>query len=650
MAGNASGIRAGRAYVEMGANDKLTAALEAAKKKLQEFGASVQQVGTSIRDAGLKIAAFGAAAVGGAAAAVAAYTKIAGDFADIAAQTGLSVELLSEMETAVKDAGGTVEGFAKSAVKMQKALVDAANGGKETGETFARLGLDVSKLMAMTPDQQFVAIADAISKVQNPSERLAITLSIFGKSAAQLMPVLAGGAAGIQQMRAEAQRLGLSFTTQTAVAADALGTQMEILKDQTLRVAVAIGEALAPAASEVVAVLQGAVGTIINWIKQNKDAVLTVAAWGAGLLATGAVIASIGIAIVALGAVISGLGTIIGALAAVVGFLTAAWATVAGAATAAWAAMTGPIGLAIAGMAALVGAVLYLANGFSVVGDFVGQVFGNMTDQAVGAVEDIKGAIGGIGDAMAAGNLQLAAEILWAGLRVVWFRGVTALRNMWTDFTTTMAEAFTVVEVSIRDGFWSMIDGIASGILWVVQQLAELTGIGAEAAAKFKADYDARAAGQSAAREQELTDRIAMLEQQRGAEKQANAAELEAARQELEALKAQAAEARKQADAAKTPNLRPIQDEELALKAPDPADIPKIEVDQLSADIAGAAMATTQAETRMRSLGTFNASAAMGMVGPAAAVQQRIAVATQQTAANTKEIIQAVKSSGLVWA
>jgi hypothetical protein len=650
MAGNASGIRAGRAYVEMGASDKLSAALDAAKKKLQEFGASVQQVGTSIRDAGLKIAAFGAAAVGGAAAAVAAYTKIAGDFADIAAQTGLSVELLSEMETAVKDAGGTVEGFAKNAVKMQKAIVDAANGGKEAGETFARLGLDVSKLMAMTPDQQFVAIADAISKVQNPSERLALALSVFGKSAATLMPVLAGGAAGIQQMRAEAQRLGLSFTTQTAVAADALGTQMEILKDQTLRVAVSIGEALAPAASEVVAVLQGAVGTIINWIKQNKDAVVAVAAWGAGLLAAGAVIASIGISIVALGSVISGLGTILGALATVVGFLTAAWATVAGAAAAAWTAMTGPVGLAIAGIGALVGAVFYLSNGFSVVGDFVGQVFGNMVTQAVGAVADIKGAIGGIGDAMAAGNLQLAGEILWAGLRVVWFRGVTALRNMWTDFTTTMAQAFTAVEVSIRDGFWAMLDGIASGILWVVEQLAELTGIGAEAAAKFKADYDARSSDQSSARQQELSDRIAMLEEQRGAEKEANAAELESARAELQALREQAADARRQADETKSPSLRPIMDEELALKAPDAQDIPKLEVEQLSADIAGAAMATTQAESKMRSLGTFNATAALGMVGPASAVQQRIATATQQTAANTKELIQAVKASGIVWA
>ena len=647
-AGSTSGIRAGRAYVELGANDKLTAALDRAKKKLQDFGDAVREAGAGVRDAGLRIAAFGAAIAGAAAASVMAYTKIAGDFSDLAAQTGLSVEMMSELETALKDAGTTVEDFAKSAVKMQKAIFEASSGSEAAQASFAALGLDVGRLLSMSPDQQFTAIAEALSKVENPTERLGLAMEIFGKSASKLMPVLAGGASGIQAFRAEAQRLGLSISGETADAADQLGTQIEILKDQTLRVAVAIGEALAPAAREVVAALQGGIGAVVQWIKANRESVVAAVGWGIAIGVVGAAIAAVGVGIIATGAIISGLGTIIGALSAVLGFLSAAWATVAGAATAAWAAMTGPVGIAIAAVVALVGAVFYLADGFATVGDFVGRVFGHMADQARGAVEDVKTAVGGIADALAAGNLMLAAEILWQGLKVLWLRGTTLLKDIWTDFTFDLAGAFTVIEVTVRDIFAAIVDSVVGSVLYVLQQVAELTGVGAEAASRMKADYDRRVLEENAARERELTDRIAALEEARTAESRANAAELDAAREELERLRQRAAEARKASDEAKPPPLKPIPDEDLALKAPE---IPPLEVEPVTIDqVKLGAEATRQAERSLRSAGTFNFAAAAGLVGPEERTQQKIANAAQATASNTRSILDAIRGGGLVWA
>ena len=61
---NASGIRAGRAYVELGANDRLSAALDNAKKKIREFGDAASAVGGGIQTAGLAIMAAGTAIVG----------------------------------------------------------------------------------------------------------------------------------------------------------------------------------------------------------------------------------------------------------------------------------------------------------------------------------------------------------------------------------------------------------------------------------------------------------------------------------------------------------------------------------------------------------------------------------------------------------
>jgi len=45
---NTQGIRAGRAFVELGVSDKLTKGLRAAQKRLQAFGAGVRSIGTQI--------------------------------------------------------------------------------------------------------------------------------------------------------------------------------------------------------------------------------------------------------------------------------------------------------------------------------------------------------------------------------------------------------------------------------------------------------------------------------------------------------------------------------------------------------------------------------------------------------------------------
>ncbi len=53
---SAGGIRAGRAYVELTADDsKLAAGLRSAQRKLQAFGASVRSIGTQVAAAGAAI-------------------------------------------------------------------------------------------------------------------------------------------------------------------------------------------------------------------------------------------------------------------------------------------------------------------------------------------------------------------------------------------------------------------------------------------------------------------------------------------------------------------------------------------------------------------------------------------------------------------
>jgi TP901 family phage tail tape measure protein len=419
MAKSASGVKAGAAYIELMLRDSVSDGLRKAEKRLELFGEKTKEIGSAVAMAGAAVAAFGGAIVGAAAVSVAAFSKIAGDFSDLAAQTGLTVELMSELETALKDAGSSVEEFAKSAVKMQRAISEANSGSKSAAETLARLGLSASDLINLSADEQFLKIADALAKVKNPTDRLSLAMELFGKSAYKMLPVLEAGGAGIEEFRKKARDMGFSLKGETADAADALGTQIEVLQDQFGRVAVAIGEVLLPVAQAFVAVMQGLVGRVIEFIRENTGLVLGVVAAGAALLAVGTAIGVVGASIVALGAVFSGVATLAGALASAASFVAAAVAGIAPAAIAAWTALTGPVALVIAGVVAVGVAVAYVTGLLSQ----MGASFVALWDTALGFADTLRGAWEGVTDAIAGNDFALAGEIAMKGLEAAMLRG-----------------------------------------------------------------------------------------------------------------------------------------------------------------------------------------------------------------------------------
>ena len=624
---NASGIRAGRAYVELGANDKLSAALDNAKKKIQEFGDAASAVGGGIQTAGLAIMAAGTAIVGSLAAAGLAFAKVGSELNDLSQRTGVSVEALSELQFVFGQAGVEAADLETAIKKMQKAVVEAANGSRGANELIARLGLSVADLAAMTPEEMLSAFADGLATVSNPSERAALAMELFGKSGTKLLPVLAQGAEGLARMREYARDLGLTVSTDAAQAADALDDAIGELT-ATVRILVfEVGAALAPIFLEVVNVLRGVASATIEWVRNNRDAVITALAVGAALVGIGAVLAGIGGGLIVFGAVISGTATLLG-------FLSAAWAVVSATATAAWTAMTGPVGLAVAGVLAIGTALLYVTGILGQVADYFGQVFAALAN-------DLSATWGGVRDALAAGDLALAGEIALQGLKVVWIRILNEIKGFWNTWVYDLAGAFTVIEITAREIFAAIVDSVVGGVLSIVQALAEVTGIGDEAARRLKEDYDRQAAADNATREQELMDRIAALERERGAVNGANQAELDAARAELDRLRKEAADARREVDVqrANPPAFEMPEFEPIELKI----DEPKVEA------IKAAGAQVERVERSFRTAGTFNFAAAAGLVGPSEQVQQRIANATQATASNTRSILDAIKGGGLVW-
>jgi hypothetical protein len=92
--------------------------------------------------------------------------------------------------------------------KMQVAISEAGSGSKSMLETFAALGLKVSDLRRLKPEDQFTALAEAISSLRDPADRARAATDLFGRSGANLLPLFEQGAEGIRKARKEVREFG----------------------------------------------------------------------------------------------------------------------------------------------------------------------------------------------------------------------------------------------------------------------------------------------------------------------------------------------------------------------------------------------------------------------------------------------------------
>jgi hypothetical protein len=463
MAG-AQGIRAGRAYVELGVSDQLTKGLKQAQAQLKAFGAGLKSVGTGMMG-------IGAAALAPLAGAIKVFSDTGSALNDMSARTGVSVEALSEFEYAAKMTGVEMEGLEGGLRKMQKTVGEAAMGSKSAADALGKLGLSAAELTNLAPDQQFAMIADRLDQVRDPALRAAVAMEIFGKSGTNLLPMMQGGAAGVQALRDAARSMGLTMTTESAAAADALGDSLDALWMVGKRLYATIGEALAPAVTELAGAATRALTAAIGWVNENRQLIVSAAEISVAVLGVGAALYATGTAITTTIAI----GSAVSAAFAGIGAALSTIATIA-------VGMLSPLGLVIAAVAGLGvylvaytgaggAALTWLKDRFAELGAFVGKV------------------TTGISDALSAGDVALAAQVMWAGVKVVWARGAAALENAWAPIKEALVTTWDRVWYSFAIAVENAVSGLkqtwiaATG--WVTEAWINTVGFLSDAWAGF---------------------------------------------------------------------------------------------------------------------------------------------------------------------
>lgn len=105
---------------------------------------------------------------------------------------GVSYEELRTLQLAADLSGASSEQLATAFTRAQVTITKAGQGSKESVAALKTLGLSVQDLAKKSATEQFAALGDAIAKIQDPAQRAAAAVAIFGRSGAELLPVFQG--------------------------------------------------------------------------------------------------------------------------------------------------------------------------------------------------------------------------------------------------------------------------------------------------------------------------------------------------------------------------------------------------------------------------------------------------------------------------
>lgn len=267
------------------------------------------------------------ALVGATVALVTGFAKAsfaAADFADdiltLSSQTGISTDTLQELKYAAEFVDVSLETMTGSMAKMVRSMSSAQNGSKEASEAFRKLHISITNNGQLKDSEQmFYELIDALGKVKNETERDALAMQIFGKSAQDLNPLIEAGSARLKELGEEAQKLGIIMSPENLGQLGDLKDQMDKLNAQTSALKLNLGLALIPVLSGLFNILNkinpqvlatvaivGSIAVIaVSVIKAIGSITSTFSAMNPATLKTTAIVVGVVAALIALAAVIA---------------------------------------------------------------------------------------------------------------------------------------------------------------------------------------------------------------------------------------------------------------------------------------------------------------------------------------------------------
>ena len=228
--------------------DKTGKDADSAGGKFEKLGSVVKGVGAAM---GVAFAAIGTAAIGAGKALVDMTIEAAAYADEMLTQstvTGMSVESLQSYSYAADLVDVSMETLTGSMAKQVKSMSNARDGSAKFADAYAKLGISVADSNGQLRDSETVywETIDALGKISNETERDALAMQIFGKSAQELNPLIAQGSAGIAALTEEAKRMGAVLSEESIEKLGAFDDSVQRLKQGSEAAQRVMGTVLLP--------------------------------------------------------------------------------------------------------------------------------------------------------------------------------------------------------------------------------------------------------------------------------------------------------------------------------------------------------------------------------------------------------------------
>lgn len=161
---------------------------------------------------------------------------------------GVAVEQLSALTYAGKLSDVSLEAIGQGLKKLSVNMLDTAAGAGEAQAAFKALGISVTEAdgTLRSTDAVFADIADKFAGMEDGAGKTALAVKIFGKSGAELIPLLNQGSRGLADMKTEAEKLGVLVGGDLAAASERFNDNLTRLGEAARAGKIALANELLP--------------------------------------------------------------------------------------------------------------------------------------------------------------------------------------------------------------------------------------------------------------------------------------------------------------------------------------------------------------------------------------------------------------------
>lgn len=169
-------------------------------------------------------------------------------------RVGVTVESLSALKFAAELSDVSVEQLSTGLRQLAKNAVETQAGTGEAKQAFAALGIEVTNTSGQLKGTEtlLLDVAERFASIEDGAGKTALAMKLFGRAGADLIPFLNQGRDGFERLRAEAERLGLVVSGETARAAEQFNDSLRILTSGLQAFKFTVAEAVLPTLNEFV--------------------------------------------------------------------------------------------------------------------------------------------------------------------------------------------------------------------------------------------------------------------------------------------------------------------------------------------------------------------------------------------------------------